>query len=536
MIPIFCIRRGLAPGLLSLFVASFNLAGIGSARAETANSVTQYGIRWTFDKAYPVGQFVTGDWWVVGPVTVVGVSPAPRRAPADEPSATTKSIYGTPSLSDDKTYRNGSMIVVGPPKNGAWTQQGYDSRALNFDGSLSVKFPVALPVNQSLISTISSETYENGKLKTPFIAGTVFPGKPHLTEELALDTAAVLTCVDKAPPADAFRPAYAGTDKKIYETKDIQWQLLPKLKAPASTPDWDKMNRVFERPWLDHIGNWVIQYSAPGNNQPAYGGDVTHAYALASLMLLLDVPKEQKEKLMISYLQKGIDLHGLALAGRMWFSDGGHWMGRKWPMLFASLMLNAPELRTFPVVDAAKPILYDKIMLEPGSAGPAPTTFFSEDLDTYYGKAADGQTVLWRVTYHSYSRQPYLEKPFPEWTEDDKFQNNYLWIPACWPAYALAALSMKQKATWNHDAFFDFNDWWMAPGQTRYDSKTGQKKPTRDGTDKFIQEVWDTYRTSLPEQAGGKDNLAWQWNGAPDAEGKMDSRKGRWVENAKPTP
>ena len=39
---------------------------IHSAAAE-ASSVTQYGITWTFDKAYPVGQFVTGDWWVGRP-------------------------------------------------------------------------------------------------------------------------------------------------------------------------------------------------------------------------------------------------------------------------------------------------------------------------------------------------------------------------------------------------------------------------------------------------------------------------------------
>ena len=32
----------------------------------TASSVTQWGITWTFNADYEVGQFVTGDWWVVG--------------------------------------------------------------------------------------------------------------------------------------------------------------------------------------------------------------------------------------------------------------------------------------------------------------------------------------------------------------------------------------------------------------------------------------------------------------------------------------
>jgi hypothetical protein len=338
----------------------------------------------------------------------------------------------------------------------------------------------------------------------------------------ALDTAAVLTCLDQAPPADAFRPAYAGKDKTIYETKDIQWDLLPKLKPVASTPDFEKMARIYQRPWLDHIGDWTIQYTAPGQNQAAYGGLVTRMNAFASLMLLLDVPREQKEKLMIGFLQYGIDLHGLAECGRQWFPDGGHWMGRKWPILFTSLMLNKPEIRAFPPVDMAKPVLYGGITLEPGSAGPPPTTFFSEDLSTYYGRGANGQNVLWRVVFHTHARQPYQEKPYTEWNDDEKFQNNYFWTPADWPALALSALYMKQKATWDHDAFFDFNDWFMQPGQTRLDSKTGTPFPTRKGTDKFVLDMWAAYRAGAPDQPGGVDNLTWVWADVPpSADGKV---------------
>jgi peptidoglycan/LPS O-acetylase OafA/YrhL len=34
-------------------------------------SVTRYGVTWTFEKPSPVGQFVNGDWYVVGPAIVV---------------------------------------------------------------------------------------------------------------------------------------------------------------------------------------------------------------------------------------------------------------------------------------------------------------------------------------------------------------------------------------------------------------------------------------------------------------------------------
>ena len=88
------------------------------------SSVTQYGITWTFDAAYPVGQFVTGDWWVVGPLTIVSVDPAPAAG------------------------RNGSMLdPVG--------EQDYDSRAGEHSEGKRVTFPVALEGTHSLVSAIS---------------------------------------------------------------------------------------------------------------------------------------------------------------------------------------------------------------------------------------------------------------------------------------------------------------------------------------------------------------------------------------------
>ena len=44
----------------------------------TASSVTKDGITWTFDRTVPVGQFVIGDSYVVGAVTVIAIRPTPR--------------------------------------------------------------------------------------------------------------------------------------------------------------------------------------------------------------------------------------------------------------------------------------------------------------------------------------------------------------------------------------------------------------------------------------------------------------------------
>lgn len=146
MRPIFCGK------VACLIALAAGLAGAGVARAEEAKSVTQYGVTWTFDQPRTVGKFVTGDWWVVGPVNVVSVSPLPGVAPETDKTKVIKNQFGDASFQDDKRMRNGSMIAEKPNPS-----QGYDSRIINYAAELSVKFPCALKVNQSLISSVSNE-------------------------------------------------------------------------------------------------------------------------------------------------------------------------------------------------------------------------------------------------------------------------------------------------------------------------------------------------------------------------------------------
>ena len=44
-----------------------------------ASTLSQFGVTWTFDKEYEVGQFANGDPWVVGPVALLGRSRRLRR-------------------------------------------------------------------------------------------------------------------------------------------------------------------------------------------------------------------------------------------------------------------------------------------------------------------------------------------------------------------------------------------------------------------------------------------------------------------------
>jgi hypothetical protein len=114
------------------------------------SQVSQFGITWTFDRNYVVGQFANGDYWVVGPATITGISPA--------------------SVESDGRVINGSMVNPSPKLG---RKQGYDSamygryvQAGDYEPSLNVARPngwdlsrdnpLVVNPNSSLVSTIST--------------------------------------------------------------------------------------------------------------------------------------------------------------------------------------------------------------------------------------------------------------------------------------------------------------------------------------------------------------------------------------------
>ena len=81
-------------GRLPIAACSLLLTLTAAASAEVGpNWIEQWGIRWTFDKnlsldgagnTYQYGQFVNGDYWVVGPITIIGIQPQSVLASAEE--------------------------------------------------------------------------------------------------------------------------------------------------------------------------------------------------------------------------------------------------------------------------------------------------------------------------------------------------------------------------------------------------------------------------------------------------------------------
>ncbi len=465
--------------MLSLLVSIF---GISSQRCVAATSVNQHEITWTFDGDYTVGQFVNGDWWVLDTgsgVVISSVSPAPTSG--------ARSKHGS---------------VVNPVNS---KEQGYDSAIpyATYDSSLRVNYPYTLHAGESLVSVNSLADNQIGSsnpyidlIKVKLVHG------PHI-----LKTAAVLTCVGSIPPADAFRPAYAGTTKTIYRQSDINYALLPRLLPQQFIDDpsydfediragnrgrvksvgtvADQYHRYFSRPWLLHITDFIGRGSHPVENMPNYHAQVYQLIQEAAALLICDLDymyqSQEMDKLLIPFLQLGIDTH--AVTSMPGTADSSV---AKWPVIMAGLLFDD---------NAMKNTSYD----------------FRTEWMTYYGpnreSSIDSSLIPFGMGHTGYvhpSGSVPLYRQDPGNLEHEHLDPDTEWnlVPSGggskresyrkinspgWVGVALAAKNMQAELYWNHQAFFDYVDRWMDE-----EDVGGQFTIS-----KFVDRMWQTHRGGL---------------------------------------
>ena len=407
-----------------------------SAAVETVNEITQYGITWKMAAPARAGRFVTGDWWVIGPLEIESVSPA-----ADE-------------------IGNGS--VVNPA---AGSRQGYDSRLAGFDAGLRASFPLKMEPGDSLVTVASVANKREGASRPDGEkTADAVPGGAGV-----LRTAVVLTCLGEVPPADAFRPAYVGKWREIFRSSKLRRDLLPRLEPGEAKPNLAQSERFFERIWLDHMREWVNRAMHPFENMPGYGRELTHVVSNAALALLLDDSVGDKEKLLLRFVQIGIDYYGTTLSDNdLWIANGGHNSGRKWPIVFAGLMLDRDDMMR---VKAS----------------------FAEDQQTYYGPGFKGQKALWTirraVTKNSKHEEvdPATWETFGDGSNNGTKAESYRRLNGpTWVGEALAARILGTLETWDHPAFFDYVDRWVA-----------EQSP--DFAPALPKSMWEKYREQADE-------------------------------------
>lgn len=404
---------------------------------KAVTSITQYNITWRFDKDVPSGQFCTGDYWVVGPVKIVGI---------------TNDLHPsgfTPDLGEDGT-------MVNPGTDG---KQGYDSRLKSYDASLNAGLPggkavaadnpLEIKTDASVVSSVSWLVKDGtGEAGCPKINGGTKEPRP------VTHAAAVLTVLTKAPPEGSFRPPYSGTDKTIkYNVSQLDLTKLKNIKPPASTPALEDIEKSVARPWIDHVNEYLGAMVHPTNNMPQYGRELCMATDDAAIMLNLDFSqlpgKPTKNKLAIGYAQMGIDFAGIADSGGYWPANGGHHPGRKLPILVAGYLLN------------------DEHMKDVGKW----KTRFQEDEQTFYIAQENvdvTHSANWKPDYRNKDKAPYeaADIGMPEWgivhTEnsghDDKdWEAVYRKVNGpVYSAMAVAIHAMGLEEAWNHKALLDY--------------------------------------------------------------------------------
>jgi hypothetical protein len=456
-------------------------------------SVSQYGITWTFDRPARVGHFVNGDWYVVGPVTITAIDPKPRYG---EEIAEEELARAERELPAEQRVRNGFML--NPP---AAMRVSYDSAVRNwFDPSLIQKLPVAMRPGDSLVSTISMP---NGLVLKAQLRNEIERGEG---DSSPVRTAAVLTCVAGPQPPDAFRPAFCDREHHTYLSRNLKRELLPAVRATKSRPDMALYARFTQRPW---VGTGFFGFEEPVENMPQYGREYGRVVGISALLLCTDLPAEQKETLLVNFVQVGIDLGAMVRAGHPgWTAWGGHGSGRKLPIVFAGLLLGDAQLaninHSFPKVS------------------------FGEDEQTAYGDCWTGAKVVFAghsgidaATGAGRSRDnhwgPYEHMPPSEWGRGQLTSESYrrCCTSLAWVGQALALHLMKAEAAWAHPAFFDYVDRWVYEDDAEFvktvKEATGQDYSAdwaRQGQawDEFVNEMWAAHRTDpgLPPTDGWK--------------------------------
>lgn len=478
---------GCGGGSHSLATAPAPSPGAGTpGPSGTATSIVKDGITWSFSQPVQAGQFVNGDYYVVGPVTITAIDPA----------ATTTS-----------PYMNGSVVNL-PSAN---SKSGFDSRLNDggdqsywFDASLRSYPPISLKPGDTLVSSISLAQIHS------------LPEVMRSTDKSAspVKTASVLTVLSAAPSADAFRPSYCDRSQTIYHAGSLQRSLLPSLVPPnpSQTPTLAQFETWYRRPWIDTD---PFLFDAPAEYMPSYGQHVAFADSYASLLLMLNFSDSQKVSLTNYFVQYGIDLYGCLQAGVSWPAFGGHRSGRKLPILFAGILLNNDGMKN---VSASHPDSFGEDMqtvyvnqLSPAGsyqhAWQGATVIYAG----HYGVKHDGTAVSTGL-YGPYEQLQPSSWPLIDGNEQLGESYRRCCTSVSWVGEALAMHLLHAESSWNYPAFFDYVDRWMQEddSQAVVDIKTqsgfdyssdwerqGQTRYWLQGEFpqySFIDDMWAAYR------------------------------------------
>jgi cysteine-rich repeat protein len=439
--------------------------------------ITQHGITWTFAKPQRVGRFVNGDYYVVGETTIIDIQPLP-----------------TPT-----NGRHGSMLNIQPNIQ----RSGFDSRlqAGRYDSTLRVYPPITLTPGNRLVSSRSVESSN-----APCVM------RPNDTSVSPVASVSILTSVAVPQSLDAFRPSYGRGSTKIYLSRNLRRQFLPRLPLVQHVPPLSEFEGYLKRPWVDSV---FFSFDVPAEYMASYGRENAYLMSFAGLLLTLNFLPEQKEPLLVYLTQYGIDLYGLVQQGHTgWQAHGGHGSGRKFPVVLTGMMLNEEKMRSVRANFGED--MQTIWVSETPPAGTYTKSWHTKPEAVVYGGhvGVDGESV-------NPGWGPYEHLVPAAWKSTLGESYRRCCTSVSWVGEALAArLIPGMQEAWNHPQFFAYVDRWMfspddpgdletirsATGMTvdpdfmqgqswKILSGGGYYKPHRT----FVDEMWAAYRNSPPD-------------------------------------
>lgn len=377
--------------------------------------ITQQGITWTFLLPERVGRFVNGDYYVVGPATVIDI----------EPPAT--------------NGFNGSMLNIQVNIQ----QSGFDSRIESgrYNAALRVYPPIVLNPGDKLVSSRSAPTN---------LASVM---RPTETSDSPVASVSILTCLAAPQPPDAFRPSYAKGSTNIYLSRNLRRQLLPTLAPVQNIPPLSEFEGYLQRPWVDSL---FFAFDAQAEYMVSYGREGGYLMSFAGLLLTLNFTEAEKEPLLVYLVQYGIDLYGLVQQGHTgWPAWGGYGTGRKFPIVLAGVMLNQTNM-------AAAQAEFGEDMQTIWVTQTLPAGTFTQSWHTEPQTAVYGGHVGINGESVSPGWGPYEHLQPSAWKNTVGEEYRRCCTSASWIGEALAArLIPGMQAAWNHPQFFAYVDRWM---------------------------------------------------------------------------
>lgn len=382
-----------------------------TSQTPTTDQIVQYGIAWTFDEQVPFGRFANGDFWVLGPVTLVRIGPD-----------ATGGHHGWEVNPDDTSA------------------QAFDRRITDYVATRMPELPYMAQPGQSIVKSISLAPLSDADCRP------------------CLQTAAVLTVLDAPPPdggSTVFRPPYFGPDKPLYSVNDMDTSLLPTLDATGDPPALTELTEQFRRVQLDHKVNWTGRSMHPVDNLPDYGASIASRNAVGALGLMLTDDPADKYEPLVHYVQYGIDLYHMLLGGVSWPPNGGHSEGRRLPLTFAATVLGHADMQA--AVSGAATNLF-------GETG---GVYWSEDASTVlFGQTWNSEDNYWtNLVFDTGSRTT----PDPYGYIDGGHRPGGSYQFCCtakpWKSTVTALHLMPElQPVWNHALSLDYVQRWVTFG------------------------------------------------------------------------